>query len=145
MPTTDSKPLQNAIRRTLAHRAGDAPDANTVAEATFNTWQLMAARLTPVIGAHGVDVIFSRSLHLTSNAFPWLAISGDKGDSAALQACLKACLASRETDTAAEASNAFLVTVVELLSALIGESLTERLLGPAWVPQVKPSEQESTS
>ena len=112
MPTTDSDLHREAIRRTLAHRAGDTPDASAVAEATLIIWHQMAARLAPVIGARGVDVLFSRSLHLTSNVFPWLAISGINGDSVALLASLKTRLAGSETDTAAEASYALLTTFV---------------------------------
>ena len=128
MSTAEPDLRRDAIRATLTQRAGGDPDASAIAEATLNTWHQVAARLAPVIGARGVDVLFSRSLHLTSSAFPWLAITGDHGDSAALLASLKARLAGRETDAATEASHALLVTFTELLATLIGESLTERLL-----------------
>lgn len=130
MPTPDSR--RKAIRRTLEGRAGGAPDADAVAAATVDTWHQMADRLVPVIGARGVDVLFSRSLYLTSAAFPWLANAGDHGDSVAQLASLKARLAGREPDASAEASCALLVTFTELLTTLIGESLTGRLLGPVW-------------
>jgi hypothetical protein len=139
------KLFREAIRRTLANLAGSAADASAVAEATLSTWHEMAARLAPVIGVQGVDVLFKRSLHLTSTTFPWLAIAGDRGDSAALLASLKTRLAGREKDVAAEASHTLLVTFTELLAALIGESLTERLLGPVWAPPSPASEQETTS
>jgi hypothetical protein len=103
----------------------------------------VADRLAPVIGAQGVDVLFSRSLHLTSAAFPWLATAGDRGGSTAQLASLKARLAGRELDISAEASCALLVTFTELLATLIGESLTGRLLGPIWAPQSPASEQET--
>ena len=51
--------------------AGEAPDASAIAEATLNTWRQVAARLAPVIGARGVDALFSRSLHVTSQDLPW--------------------------------------------------------------------------
>jgi hypothetical protein len=145
MSTTSNNMHHEAIRRTLAQGAGDAPDASAVAESTLNTWRQVAARLAPVIGARGVDVLFSRSLHVTSKDFPWLAIAGNDGNSAALLDSLKARLAGRETAAAAEASHALLVTFTELLTTLIGESLTERLLGPVWVPSSPESEQESVS
>ena len=90
MATTSDDLHREAIRGTLAQRAGEAPDASAVAEATLSTWRQVAVRLAPVIGARGVDVLFSRSLHLTSKAFPWLAMVGDHGDGAALLAGLKA-------------------------------------------------------
>lgn len=137
MSTANSDLTREAIRRTLAHGAGVVPDASAVAEATLSTWRQVAARLAPVIGARGVDALFNRSLHLTSSAFPWLKISGDHGgggDGAPLLASLQSLLAGRETDDAAEACHSLLVTFVVLLTTLIGESLTERLLGPVWVP-----------
>ena len=136
---------REAIRRTLAQRAGGTPDTSAIAEATFSTWRQMAARLAPLIGARGVDVLFSRSLHLTSKAFPWVAIAGDHADSAASLASFKACFETRETAVAAEASYALLLTFTELLETLIGESLTERLLGPIWAPPLPVFEKESTS
>jgi hypothetical protein len=145
MSTTDSEQFREAIRRTLAQRAGSAPDANAVAEATISTWHQMAARLAPVIGSGGIDVLFNRSLFLTCSVFPWLTILGDHRDRSDLLANLKAHLAGRETDAAVEASNALLGTFTELLTALIGESLTERLLSQVLVPPSPASEQETIS
>jgi len=145
MPATDRELCREAIRRTLALRAGDAPDAGAIAEATLGTWHLVATRLAPVIGTRGVDVLFDRSLHLTSAAFPWLSMRGDHEGNALVLATLKAHLESSGEDAAAEASYTLLVTFTELLTTLIGESLTERLLEPVWAPPSSESEQESTS
>ena len=131
MSTTDS--YRETIRITLARRAGEAPDASAVAEATFSIWHQVAARLVPVIGVRGVEVLFSRSMHLTSAAFPWLAIAEVKGGSGALLESVKTRLAGHEADTATEAGYTLLVTFTELLTIYIGESLSERLLGPVWV------------
>ena len=146
MSTMDNSGLRRqAIRTTLAHRAGDAPDASAVAEATLSTWHQVAARLAPVIGARGVDVLFSRALHLTSTAFPWLAMAGVHRDNPAPLASFRACLEARETAVAAEASYALMVTFTELLATLIGESLMERLLGSIWASPPPASEQETAS
>ena len=136
---------REAIRRTLVQRAGGAANASAIAEATLSTWRQMATRLAPMIGARGADVLFGRSLHLTSKAFPWLAIIGDHADSAASLASFKACLETRDSAAAAEAGYALLTTITELLETLIGESLTERLLGPVWAPPLPVFEKESTS
>jgi hypothetical protein len=141
----DNVRRHEAIRTTLMHRARDARDASTVAETTLSIWQQVAARLALIIGGRGVDVLFRRGLHLTSTAFPWLAIAEDHRNSAALLASLKARLAGREPDVAAEASIALLATCTDLLATLIGESLTDSLLGPVWAPRSPPSEQETTS
>jgi len=141
----DNVMRHEAIRTTLTRRAGGARDASTVGEATLGTWQQVAARLEPIIGARGVDVLFRRAMHQTSTAFPWLALSGDNENSAALLASLKARLAGRETDASAEASIALLVNFTELLATLIGESLADSLLGPVWAPWSPRSEQEETT
>lgn len=143
--TTNSELSQEAIRKTLAHHAGSVPDASAVAEATISIWHQIVIRLAPVIGAHGVDVLFRRSLYLASAAFPWLATADDPGDSAALFANIKTRLEGRETNVAMEASYTLLVTFTELLTSLIGESLTERLLGPVWVAPAAIPEKETVS
>jgi hypothetical protein len=129
----------------LKFRAGTAADAGMVAEATLNIWCRMAALLAPIIGSRGVEVLFNRSLQLTSRAFPCLVITGDHGDNAVLLANLKANLAACETNDAMEAGHALLVTFTELLSTLIGESLTNRLLSSVWAFSSPISEQETKS
>jgi hypothetical protein len=116
----------------LVQRAGKPPDANTMAAVVADTWQKVAARLAPVIGARGVDVLFRRALHETSSAYPWIRASADHDDAVAALASLRTRLANQEATVAAEASHALFVEFTELLATLIGESLTERLLGPVW-------------
>ncbi len=131
MSTSDKKVLPpEAIRSTLVRRAGVAPDATAVAEATLGTLHQLAAQLSPVIGARGVDALLTYSLHQTSHAFSWL--EGDHEDTATLLASIKAHLEAQEAAAALEASCALLVTCTDLLGVLIGESLTRRLLAPVW-------------
>lgn len=136
---------REAIRLTLTQHAGAVPDARAVAEATLVIWGQVASQLTPVIGARGVDALFSRSLHLTSAAFPWLAVPGEQGRPAAQRAGLKARLAGREADAATAAGSALLATFTELLASLIGESLSGRLLGPVWAVPSTEFQRESSS
>lgn len=133
---------REAIRKTLADRAGEAPDAYAVAEAAIGIWLQMSGLLAPVIGAQGVEVLFRRSLRLTGNAFPWLAITGDSQDSSALLANIQARLAGRAVIEATEGGYTLLVTFVELLTSLIGEPLTGRMLKPVWVSRSQSSEPE---
>ena len=142
MPIGDGNLLREAIRTTLGQRAGRLPDAGATAEATAAAWRLVAVQLAPVIGARGLDVLFSRALYQTSTTFPWLAFAVDRGGSASPLPSLMVCLADQHTSTAAEASYTLLLTFTELLATLIGESLTTRLLAPVWAGPV-PSEQES--
>ncbi len=142
MSTTNRDLRHAAIRKTLAQPAGGVPDASAIAEAALGAWQQVAGRLDPVIGTRGVAVLFGRALHLTRKRFAWLVVAWDPADSGAALTHLKACFAARETEDAAQAGCALLATFTELLASLIGESLTERLLGPVWVPANPPTDQE---
>jgi hypothetical protein len=134
---------QQAIRGVLLCRSAGATDAAALAAAAISIWQEMAGRLVPVIGGLGVDVLFRHALHLTGKTFPCLALATNEGSSAKLQAELQACLAASEADVAIAASTALLATFMELLNALIGESLSERLLAPVWVPPRLAAAQEN--
>ena len=145
MPTKDIGMQREAIRRTLACHAGDIADASAIAEATLSIWHQMAARLLPVIGARGVDVLLNRSLFQTGTVSPLLANSVDQGDRVTVLANIKTRLAGSQTNIAAETSYTLFTTFSELLISLIGESLTERLLGPVWSPPLPATEKEIKS
>lgn len=104
MPTKDIDMQREAIRKTLAYHAGDIADASAIAEATLSIWHQMAARLLPVIGARGVNVLLNRSLYLTGTVYPLLANSVDQGDRVTVLANIKTRLAGSQTNTAAETS-----------------------------------------
>lgn len=142
--STTALPLREAIRTTLAHRDEGAPHEGTIARTTVHTLRQVAARLAPVIGAGGVDALLKRSQKLTSATFPWLAMAAPDGNGTALVTSLEARLVDHETDTAAEAGYALLVTFIELLASLIGEPLTERLLHTVWAPASTASVEERT-
>lgn len=133
------------IRRTLVQRAGGNADAKAVAIAAISTWHDASARLSPVIGGQGIDVLLRRSLHVAGKKFPSLAELTHEGRSNELLANLQVRLAACETALAVEASNALLVTFTELMSSLIGESLTERLLAPIWAPSFPALEQKAAA
>ncbi len=136
---------REAIRRTLAQRAGDPPEARAVVEATLSTWHDIASRLAPVIGRRGVEVLFRRSLHLTSDTFPLPVSIGEDETSASLVANFRSRLASREQHAAAEAGYTVLVTFTDLLATRSGDALTERLLSPVWAPPPAQSKKEATA
>jgi hypothetical protein len=120
------------IRRKLAQCTGSTADAIAIAAATVAIWPQIAARLAPVIGARGADALFNRALHLTSLSFPWLAVAADRGRGTALLDGIRARLRRQEAAAATAASQEFLYTFTELLADMIGDSLTDRLLGPVW-------------
>ena len=132
MSTNHSIKRRKAIEQTLALRIGDAHHASAVADAVLDIWQQIAVRLEPVVGARGVDVLFGRALQLTSRGFPWLQTSADSGNSAASLASIRNCLEVRDREVAAEVGLELIAGFTELLATLIGEPLTDRLLGAVW-------------
>ena len=145
MLTAGSENRREMIRKKVAQCAGSVLDATAIAAATVAIWQQIAARLTPVIGARGVDVLFNRTLHLTSMSIPCLAIVGDRGRGTVPIDGIGARLGRQDAPVAAAASREFLFTFTVLLATLIGDSLTDRLLGPVWALPVPASERESGS
>ncbi|MGA2082824.1 MAG: hypothetical protein ABSH53_19735 [Holophaga sp.] len=136
---------REAIRRTLEQRAGGTHDAGRVAEATLSIWHQATTRLKPVIGTGGLDALYGRSLQLTATGFSWLSIAVEGEEVTAPLASLRRRLEAHDPVAAAQAGVALLVTVTDLLATLVGESLTERLLGPIWTPPAQASELEIPS
>lgn len=60
--------LQEQLLASVAQTPAEAVDF------TIRLWEALAARLMPVIGDDGFRSLLYRSLHLTSNIFPWLAM-----------------------------------------------------------------------
>lgn len=143
MTTPMNKLDREAIRRALMYHAGNTLDENKVGEATLSIWQQMVTWLAPIIGVRGLNALFSRSLNLTKSTFPGLAFNGDHVDNDTLLLSLKERLSDCEKDDAIEASYVLLVTFTELLSNLIGESVTEQLLRPVWAPPPTTFKQET--
>lgn len=121
-----------AIRRTLAQRHG--PDSGTAArvETALGVWREVTECLAPMIGVRGVDALVGRSIDLTTRRFHWLDRPGEPGDGPGRLAGFQARLEAQDPDVADEASVALLVTFTDLLAAMIGASLTDRLLDPIW-------------
>jgi len=138
---------REVIDRTLARRAGKAPDARAVAEASIDTWKQVTEQLAPVIGERGVDALVGRSLHVSSKNYPWLASAANDEKGGSRLERLKSRLIDREPDAAAAAaaSALLLLTFSTLLATMIGEPLTERLLEPVWAPLEDDGQQENAS
>ena len=125
------------ICRTLENRTGHGVNSLVVADATLALWQQVAARLEPVIGAGGVQIVFWRALMVTARKFPWLAavgVDGDRADEGAMFARFRDALKDRDLIDAAAAGCALLVTLAEILDSLLGEPITELSLKELWSP-----------
>lgn len=130
------------IAPSLASRVETGADAAQIADAIVSTLRELEAALFPIIGRGGVAALYERSLHLTAPSHPWLS-AANEGDQTRLSgtnegapapvdlAVLKAILAQQSSASAAAGGGAFLQTIYDLLTSLVGPSLAERLVRPA--------------
>lgn len=121
------------IAASLARRGNGDASAVQIAEAVFAKCQAIEAALAPIIGLRGVAALHRRSLHLAGPMHPWLA-GRPPGESASDDLAILKTLLSRQTSAdAAFGGAAFLQAYYDLLSSLVGASLTERLLRSVWI------------
>ncbi|MFD0740388.1 hypothetical protein ACFQZQ_13975 [Lysobacter koreensis] len=113
-------------------RHAEQGDAQPVAESVVSAWKAIDDALSPILGQHGVSLLYQRSLHLTIPGYPWLSGVHQGVQDAMDLVALEQALAQRSSAEAATAGGAFLQAFDNLLVTLIGSSLTERLLHPVW-------------
>lgn len=121
----------------LIPQAEDRILALRVADAAVTAWRELDAALSPIIGQRGVAALYQRSLYLTRGDYPWLAGVHQATVRAGEFAPLHTVLSQQTSATAAGACSALLATFRNLLTRLIGASLTERLLPP--IPPAPPA------
>ena len=113
-------------------RQSAGADAPRVAAIAVAIWEDVGMALSPIIGQPGVDALFKRSIYLTRSAHPCLArVVEDKAQPDGL-ANLRAVLAQQPSNMAVAANIGLLHSFQDLLTSLIGSSLTERLLRAVW-------------
>lgn len=96
---------------------------------TFRGFELT---LVPIVGQRGMAALYKRCLHLSRLLHPWLPVAAEGSEPEMNISALSAALAARTSMEAAAAGIQLLDSFRALLSTLIGESLTERLLRPVW-------------
>jgi len=105
-------------------------DPLVVAQSAFATWSHINDALSPIIGPTGVAGLYKRSLSLTRGAHPVLTAVSEGRLAPGDYSTLQQALAQQSAPVATAASVALLQTFNDLLTKLIGPSLTERLLRP---------------
>ena len=116
----------------LARNVRAGADSGQIAETIAVACRGIDSALSPIIGQRGVGALYKRSLHLTAQTHSWLA-GTQEGVSAAMDVAALTPLLARQTSAEAAAAGTLLLqTFYELLSALVGPSLTERLLRSVW-------------
>ena len=88
--------------------------------------------LTPIVGPRGVAALYKRSLFLTSHQHPVLSGLHEGIQSTMDLSRLTTTLATLSEAEATTVGAALLQSFYELLSSLVGLSLTERLLSSLW-------------
>lgn len=135
---------REAVTTALTRRIGKCTDVRAVAQAFASTWQQIAGALEKVVGRRGVDVLLDRALYLTAKHHGWLQPPSDPGKEADPLPTLIAALEVQSTYESAQASSLLLENFTELLDTLIGESLTDRLLGAIWIAPTPASAKKDT-
>ena len=127
-------------------RQSAGANASRIAEMAVASWKQVGIALSPIIGQTGVAALFKRSLYLTRSAHPCLATVLDDRAQPGEFAGMRAVLAQQTSATAVAANVALLQNFQDLLTSLIGLSLTERLLRPVWdKSSIGQAERDTTS
>ncbi|WP_460133883.1 hypothetical protein [Pseudomonas sp. S1_E04] len=133
------------IVASLAHRVGPEADIARIAQAIVSTLQDMNAALAPIIGQQGAAALYRRSLQLCTCAHPRLAGTYDSVLAELDLTALKSVLVEQSEADALFFGEVMLTSFYELLTTLIGPSLTARLLRDVWEPSLSdtPSQENS--
>lgn len=126
MDNKDDKRTQ-LIRAMLAQ-----PGGADAAERHLLPWRSLALHLSPLIGENGFSALYGRTGRLLAAQHGWLTTGPSSQPLDALFRTLMEDLARAEPAQAAQANEALLATFARLLTELIGEGLTTKLIDTAW-------------
>ncbi|MEO8671980.1 MAG: hypothetical protein ABI411_11745 [Tahibacter sp.] len=113
-------------------RAGPGGDSIGVAESVVAIFRQIDVALAPVIGQRGVAALYKRSLHLAGVTHRQLTIQQDGAPVELALHTLHAALLQRSRADAIAFGVDLIVSFQQLLTTLVGGSLTERLLRSVW-------------
>jgi hypothetical protein len=129
MPNYDEK-RQQLIKAVLALAAGGADTQGD--PSPLWAWERLAAHLTPLIGDAGFGAIYGRALRMTAPQFQWLTVMPPPQTIDASFRTLSEDFLSVDSEEMLQANRVLLDRLTGLLSALIGDLLTMRILESAW-------------
>jgi len=122
----DRNDIADAFGRLLADLVASAP----VAGAAALIWMEIEGALSPVFGRRGVAALYQRTLQSNTTEYRWLADIPLDSTFCIDFDILKTTLENQHATEAALAADLALRSFCELLTSLVGSSLTERLLRP---------------
>ncbi|MBW3566263.1 MAG: hypothetical protein KY459_16265 [Acidobacteria bacterium] len=124
--------LRQRLARLIKRRVGSSTDAGAVVAAARLTHDELVAVLAPLISSAGVQALWGRAFDLTQREFPVDERSGDDSPAGEPFARMTVWLERQAPSEATDAAAAMFATFAELLTTLIGGSLTTRYLEKAW-------------
>jgi hypothetical protein len=122
---------QELIQSALPVTTDSAGSAASVADAVVRALGHLLDELEPLVGMHGAGALYGRSVHLVRRDRS-AALSAAPDTRSEQLACLREDLGRLDLAEARAISTALLTTFADLLTSLIGEPLTTRLLRSAW-------------
>jgi hypothetical protein len=107
-------------------------DTSQVSDAAVTLWLQIDQALHPIIGHRGVAALFNRSVKLTAARFPWLGQDPQDALAVVDPSVLKAALLLQTAAEATAGVDSLFQSLHDLLTSLIGSSLTDQLLRSVW-------------
>jgi hypothetical protein len=117
---------------TLAARTRNGTGEGETAACVVAVCEEIGAAFTPIMGSRGVAALYKRSLYLTAQAHPTLLGLQEQVQAEIDPSPLMTALTPLSDAEATRIGSALLIAFYELISSLIGPSLTERLLRSLW-------------
>lgn len=122
---------EHLLRQQLIQGLTVAPTENVVS-AAIGLWEQLSGQIVAIVGQGGFDSLYARSLFLSQSTFPWLGASAVSAQTGRGFTELKTSFEGQTPAQAVAANSLLLVTFTDILAALIGEQLTNRILLSAW-------------
>ena len=107
-------------------------------------WANLAPVLVSLMGSSGFSTLYRRNLRLVAQRFPSLAQSLTDRDADDRFDELRKNLSELDSLTATVASLALLDSFLGLLSELVGEAITYKVLTQAWPERLLPTNKKDT-
>jgi hypothetical protein len=125
-------PGEGSVTAYLIANVRRGANASEVAQLVVTSCFEIDKALTPIMGQRGLVALLKRSLQLASVHQTWLAVGAESFDLKADLNELMAALTLQTPELAAKGGGLLLEHFHQLLTALVGPSLTERLLRSVW-------------
>ena len=132
MTSPEAGVLRQRLGRVIARRTGSSTGVSAVTEATRLTHDDLSAVFAPLISSAGVEALWGRAFDLAQREHPAGKRQGGSNTPDEPLADVNLWLERQGPAVATDAAVAMFATFAELLTALIGESLTTTYLEKAW-------------